>query len=57
MEIEKVKAALRICAKDKVPCWDSECPYRESDECQRELASDALTVIESLEHGSGENGN
>ena len=49
--LELIKKALLICGDEnmEVPCWDRECPYRDSEDCQRDIARDALACILRLE--------
>ena len=49
LKIKTVKRALRICADGTKSCYDDNCPYRDDESCQRDIAADALEIIENLE--------
>ena len=44
---EKVKQALSACAGDGI--CESDCPYFCDDNCQCDIAADALEIIEEME--------
>lgn len=44
-----IRRALLICGDGDKPCEETECPYKGDENCQRDIARDALTRILRLE--------
>ena len=47
--LDLIKKALLICGDGDKPCEETECPYRGDENCQRNIARDALACILRLE--------
>lgn len=47
--LDLIKKALLICGDGDKPCEETECPYKGDENCQRDIARDALACILRLE--------